>query len=161
MKNLVLIAAIRKNRELGVNNSLIWHIKEDMKFFKDTTINHPIVMGRKTFDSLPKLLPNRTHIILSRTNAKISPNVITLNSVQEFINLSKNIADDFYVIGGGAIYQEFMPYATKMLLTEIDESYPNADTFFPDFDINDWNQKVIGEYQDKDIKYLRKLYTKK
>jgi len=54
-----------------------------------------------------------------------------------------------------------MPYATKMLLTEIDESYPNADTFFPDFDINDWNQKVIGEYQDKDIKYLRKLYTKK
>lgn len=161
MKNLVLIAAIGKNRELGVNNSLIWHIKEDMKFFKDTTINHPIVMGRKTFDSLPKLLPNRTHIILSRTNAKISQNVITLNSVQEFINLSKNIGDDFYVIGGGAIYQEFMPYATKMLLTEIDESYPNADTFFPDFDINDWNQKVIGEYQDKDIKYLRKLYTKK
>ncbi len=161
MKDLTMIAAMGKNRELGTNNNLIWHIKEDMQFFKDTTIGHPIVMGRKTFLSLPKLLSDRTHIVLTRSGASLHSDVLPLPSIEEFMNLAKNIDTDFYVIGGGTIYKEFLPYATKMILTEIDESYPNADTFFPDFDINDWNQKVIGEYQDKDIKYLRKLYTKK
>lgn len=161
MKDLTMIAAIGKNKELGANNNLIWHIKEDMKFFKETTTGHPIVMGRKTFLSLPKLLSDRTHIVLTRSGASLHSDVLSLPSIEEFMNLAKNIDTDFYVIGGGTIYKEFLPFATKMILTEIDESCKEADTFFPDFDINDWNQEVIGEYQDKDIKYLRKVYTKK
>lgn len=161
MKDLTMIAAIGKNKELGANNNLIWHIKEDMQFFKETTTGHPIVMGRKTFLSLPKLLSDRTHIVLTRSGASLHSDVLSLPSIEEFMNLAKNIDTDFYVIGGGTIYKEFLPFATKMILTEIDESCKEADTFFPDFDINDWNQEVIGEYQDKDIKYLRKVYTKK
>lgn len=161
MKNLILIAAIGQNKELGESNNLIWRIKEDMTFFKNTTINHPIVMGRTTFESLPKMLPDRTHIILSRTKAKIAEDVITLKSVDEFMDLAKNIDTDFYVIGGGSIYKEFLPHATKMILTEIAESYPIADTYFPEFDENEWNQEVIGEYQKEDLKYLRKVYTRK
>lgn len=161
MKDLTMIAAIGKNKELGANNNLIWHIKEDMKFFKETTTGHPIVMGRKTFLSLPKLLSDRTHIVLTRSGASLHSDVLSLPSIEEFMNLAKNIDTDFYVIGGGTIYKEFLPFATKMILTEIDESCKEADTFFPAFDINDWNQEVIGEYQDKDIKYLRKVYTKK
>lgn len=161
MKDLVLIAAVGKNKELGVNNNLIWHIREDMKFFKETTTGHPIVMGRKTFLSLPNLLSDRTHIVLTRSGASLHSDVLSLPSIEEFMNLAKNIDTDFYVIGGGTIYKEFLPFATKMILTEIDESCKEADTFFPNFDINDWNQEVIGEYQDKDTKYLRKVYTKK
>lgn len=161
MKDLVLIAAIGKNKELGANNNLIWHIREDMQFFKETTTGHPIVMGRKTFLSLPKLLSDRTHIVLTRSGASLHSDVLSLSSVEEFMNLAKNIDTDFYVIGGGTIYKELLPFATKMILTEIDESCKEADTFFPDFDINDWNQEVIGNYQDKDTKYLRKVYTKK
>lgn len=161
MKDLTMIAAIGKNKELGANNNLIWHIKEDMKFFKETTTGHPIVMGRKTFLSLPKLLSDRTHIVLTRSGASLHSDVLSLPSIEEFMNLAKNIDTDFYVIGGGTIYKEFLPFATKMILTEIDESCKEADTFFPAFDINDWNQEVIGEYQDEDIKYLRKVYTKK
>lgn len=161
MKDLTMIAAVGKNKELGANNNLIWHIKEDMQFFKETTTGHPIVMGRKTFLSLPKLLSDRTHIVLTRSGASLHSDVLSLPSIEEFMNLAKNIDTDFYVIGGGTIYKEFLPFATKMILTEIDESCKEADTFFPDFDINDWNQEVIGEYQDKDIKYLRKVYTKK
>lgn len=161
MKDLTLIAAIGQNKELGEDNNLIWHIKEDMNFFRNTTMNHPIVMGRKTFLSLPKLLPNRTHIILSRTNANISSDVITLKSIDEFMDLSKNIDTDFYVIGGGSIYKEFLPFATKMILTEIEATHPQADTYFPDFNKEEWNQEIIGEYSDKPIKYLRKVYTRK
>lgn len=161
MKDLTMIAAIGKNKELGANNNLIWHIKEDMQFFKETTTGHPILMGRKTFLSLPKLLSDRTHIVLTRSGASLHSDILSLPSIEEFMNLAKNIDTDFYVIGGGTIYKEFLPFATKMILTEIDESCKEADTFFPDFDINDWNQEVIGEYQDKDIKYLRKVYTKK
>ena len=161
MKDLTIIAAIGKNRELGQNNDLIWHIKEDMKFFKETTTGHPIVMGRKTYLSLPKMLPNRTHIVLTRSGASLHSDVLSLSSIEEFMNLAKNIDTDFYVIGGGTIYKEFLPYTTKMILTEIDESHKEADTYFPEFNEADWNQEVIGAFQDKDIKYLRKVYTRK
>lgn len=161
MKDLTIIAAIGKNRELGANNNLIWHFIEDMDFFRETTTGHPIVMGRKTYLSLPKMLPDRTHIVLTRSGASLSPEVLTLPSIEEFLDLAKNIDTDFYVIGGGTIYKEFLPLTNKMLLTEIDDSYPKADTFFPEFNKDEWNQEVLGEYQERNTKYLRKLYTKK
>ncbi|HAB66174.1 MAG TPA: dihydrofolate reductase [Firmicutes bacterium] len=161
MKNLILIAAIGKNNELGFNNNLIWHIKEDMKFFRNTTTGYPIVMGRKTYLSLPKLLPNRTHIVLTRSDISLPSEVITFSSIEDFLNYAKNIDTDFYVIGGGTIYKEFLTIATKMILTEIDATYPKADAFFPKIDTTLWSSKVIGEYQNQEIKYLRKVYKRK
>ena len=84
MKNITMIAAVGKNLELGKDNDLIWHFKEDMKFFKENTINKPIVMGMKTLESLPHLLPKRTHIVLTRQNKKLDNGIIIVHSVDEF-----------------------------------------------------------------------------
>lgn len=161
MKNIVIIAAIGKDRELGKNNSLIWTTKEDMTFFRNTTINHHVVMGRKTFESLPKLLPNRVHIVLTRSNLNLPEEVIKIASIDEFIKQAPLINDTIYVIGGGSIYTELMPYSDKMILTEIDDICPEADTYFPEFHKEEWNTETIGEYQEQEVKYLRKVYTRK
>lgn len=161
MAKLIIIAAIGERNEIGKNNRLIWKIKEDLQFFKEKTNGHYIVMGRRTFESLPKTWKNRKYIVLSKSNFELPSNVININSIGNLLNYIKTINDDVYVIGGGSIYSSLINYCDIMYLTEIYETDVNADTFFPNFDKSDWNVDVIGNFLENDLKYIRKKYVKR
>ena len=110
-----IIAAIGKNRELGKNNDLIWHLPGDLKFFKETTTGHSIIMGRKTLESLPRLLPNRHHIVLSSKD-DFSSEIEHYKTMKELLNNLKDRDEEFFIIGGGSIYKEFILLADKLLI---------------------------------------------
>ena len=130
-----LIAAIGKNNELGYNKDLIWKIKGDLKFFKNTTIGHPVVMGRRTFESLPKVLPQRENIVISSTMEDVNKEIKLYRSVKAFLEEYKKYNGDVFVIGGESIYSQFIDLADKIYLTEIDDS-KLSDVYFPKFDKN-------------------------
>ena len=154
-----MIASIGKNMELGKNNKLIWHIPEDMKFFKDTTMGHVVVMGWNTYKSLPAKLPGREMIVLSRNNNDDSVKIV--RSIDDIVEEYKMISQEIYIIGGARIYSQFLPHADNLFLTEIAATYPMADSYFPIFDKKDWedNSLFTGSYRDIDYevhKYVRK-----
>ena len=132
-----IIVAISKNNVIGKDNKLLWNIPEDLKHFKEITLNSKIIMGRKTFESLPGILPKRQHIILTKNkNYKVNSKEVKI--VYDF----KTIISDFYdsdeevfVIGGGEIYNLFINYCKKLYLTKIDSIF-DGDTFFPNFDLS-------------------------
>ena len=158
--NINLIAAIGKNNELGKNNDLIWKFKEDMKFFKETTMGHPVVMGRKTFESLPKVLPGRKNIVIS-TNQIQNKEIELYKSIKEFLLNYNNFNDDVFVIGGATIYREFIDLATKMYLTEINDTDKEADVYFPKFNLNDWDREELLQKEEHNIKFTHVLYKRK
>ena len=155
-----MIAAVGKNGELGKDGKLIWPIKEDLKFFRDTTMGHSIIMGRKTFDSLPKLLDGRKHIVLTRSN-KIIPDVETRGNLRGLITEYKN--KDAFIIGGSSVYSQFMPYAENIYLTEIDAMCKEADTFFPRFDRDKFEREILSEDHDEklNLDYRHVLYKRR
>lgn len=161
MKNLILIAAIGKNNELGKDNDLIWKIKGDMKFFKEHTINHHVVMGKNTFLSLPKMLPDRTHIVLDDTNYTFPDDVIVCKSLDEFYELAKHIDDDIYVIGGASIYKQMIDKSNMMYLTVINDECKDADVYFPSFTDKDWNEKILDKIDNNTPTYKHVLYKRK
>ena len=130
-----LIAAVDKNNAIGKDNKLLFHIKEDLLFFKETTINHTIIMGRKTFESLPGVLPLRKHIILTRDkNYKVNnPQVKIESSLKSLLEDLKNKDEEVFIIGGGEIFEQVMEsgLVDKIYLTKINKSVEDADTFFP------------------------------
>ncbi|MFH1427990.1 MAG: dihydrofolate reductase [Patescibacteria group bacterium] len=127
-----LIAVIGKNKELGKAGKLLWHLPDDLKHFKDITQGHSVVMGRKTFESIGSPLPNRRNIILTRDKNLHAPGCKIMHSFDEIINKAKKIDEEIFIIGGGQIYEQFIPYAQKLYLTIVDDA-PEADTFFPDY----------------------------
>lgn len=155
-----LIAAIGKNNELGKNNDLIWKLKGDMKFFKETTMGHPIVMGRKTFESLPKVLPGRKNIVIS-TNEIKNEEIEVYKSIKDFLLKYQEYGDDIFVIGGASIYKQFINLATNMYLTEIDSEEKSADAYFPMFDKNEWEKEVLLNSQENSINFKHILYKRK
>ena len=161
MNNLILIGAIGKNGELGKNNSLIWYIPDDLKFFKDTTINHTIVMGYNTFIFLPKLLVDRKHIVLTRKDIDLPKGVIKFNNKDKVLEYAKSNDEDIFIIGGASIYKEFINYSDRMILTEINDTDPYADVYFPKFNKNEWNKNILKEGVYKSLKYKHVEYTKK
>lgn len=154
-----IIAAIGKNNELGKDGKLIWHLKGDLKFFKDVTMGHSIVMGRKTFESLPKVLPGRKNIVISKTlhNKEIE----LYKSVKEFIQENRHSNEEFFIIGGASIYEQFIPLTSKMYLTHIEAEDKKADVYFPSFDFKDWDCNIISNNIDNNIQYRHVLYKKK
>jgi dihydrofolate reductase len=137
MPIISIIAAIGKNYELGKNNDLLWHISADLKRFKKITSGHPVIMGRKTFDSINnKPLPNRRNIIITHSVGYSLPGVEIVHSVTEAL---KKIGDDeeVFILGGATIYEQLLPVSDKMYLTLVDKEY-EADTFFPRFDPDQW-----------------------
>ena len=155
-----IIAAIGKNNELGKNNDLVWRLKGDMKFFRDTTIGHSIVMGRKTFESLPKILPGRKHIVISTSDIK-NDEIELYKSIRDFLIKYQNVDEDVFIIGGASIYQQFVDLASKMYLTEIDASDEYADVYFPEFNKEDWDREELASNQENSINYKHVLYKKK
>lgn len=158
MKDLIIIAAIGKNNELGLNNNLIWHLPGDLKFFRKNTMNKNIVMGVNTFKSLPGLLKNRHHIVVTRHMIQNS-DITVVGDIKELLNYFKTIDDDVYVIGGATIYKELIPYSNKMLLTEIEDTH-EADVFFPKIKEEEWNKQLLKEGEDNGIKYKHYVYRR-
>ena len=154
-----MIAAIGRNNELGKGNDLIWHFREDMKFFKETTTGSTVIMGRKTFESLPKALPNRRNIVITRNTHLVFEGAEAVASVEEALKAAGD--GDVFIIGGGKIYKEFLPLAGKLFLTEIDAECPDADTFFPEFDKSLYTREKLTDFECDGIHFSHILYTKK
>ena len=153
-----LIACIGKNREIGKNGKLVFHIKEDMQFFRETTTNHAIIMGRKTWESLPGKLKNRKNIVVSSRDIA-GPDLI-VHDMDSFVKDNQNTPEEIFVIGGGALYAAFLPYAKNLYLTEVSQS-ADADTFFPDFDKTKYTENVIKKGKENDLNFSIKKYTLK
>lgn len=158
--NITLIAAIGKNNELGKDNSLIWSIPEDLNFFKENTLGKPIVMGLNTLNSLPRILPNRRHIVLTHREVSFDPSILVFHSLKELFQYLEILNEEVMVIGGAQIYCQMMEYANKMLLTEIDKK-AEADVYFPEFSKNDWDKELVSSQKYNDIEYKHVVYTRK
>lgn len=139
--NLTLIAAMSSNRVIGKNNELIWHLPADLKRFKSLTSGHHIIMGRKTFESVGRPLPNRTNIIVTRQEDYTVEGCIVVNSLEEGIQKSSSDQQPF-IVGGAEIYKQSLAYADKIELTIIDAEY-DGDSYFPEIDLNKW--KLVSE----------------
>jgi dihydrofolate reductase len=149
LTTISVIAAIGKNRELGKDNELLWPIPEDLKRFKSLTLGHPIIMGRKTFDSIGRPLPNRTNIVVTRDADWKAPSedVIKANSVYDAVVRAKNIDPvEIFIIGGAQIYEEGVKFATRLYLTLVDAE-AGADTFFPPYE-DLFTKKIFEETHD-------------
>ena len=157
---LVQIAALGKRNELGKNNALIWHLKEDMKFFRRMTKGHTIVMGRKTFESLPGMLPKRHHIIITRDLSYSKEGIEIFHSIEDFIEAYKEKKEEVFVIGGGQIYSQLLPYSSHLYLTEIDHEF-DADVFYPEFNREDYYCNVLTDFEEDGIHYRHIEYIKK
>lgn len=158
-KNLTLIAAAAENDTIGKDNQLIWHLSDDLKRFKNLTSNHCIIMGRKTFESFGKPLPNRTHIVITRQqNYQVPTGVIVVHNMEDALDAAKNDLQPF-IIGGGEIYQQAMPYADKIELTRVHERF-DGDAFFPKIDPSVWTEtENISHQKDEHHKYSFSFIT--
>ncbi len=156
-----MIACVGANLELGKNNALLWHLKGDLKFFKDITLNHVVVMGKNTFKSLPGVLKNRQNVVLtSKTNLETFPKEVeVLHGVDEVLEKYKDL-DEIFIIGGASVYKQFLQYATKLYLTEVEKTH-DADVYFPSFDKNNYEREILKECEEDGIKYNHVLYRRK
>ncbi len=143
--SLSLIVAKAKNNVIGKDNQLIWHLSDDLKRFKALTMGHPIIMGRKTFESLPKVLPGRTHYVLTgNPDYEVPEGVLLFHDVKEL--LAALPEGENFLIGGARMYEELFPYADTLYITEIEKDY-EGDAYFPDFDKAAWEltERIEGE----------------
>lgn len=131
-----LIAAVARNRVIGAGNRLIWHISEDLRHFKTITSGHPVIMGRKTFESLGRPLPNRTNVVISRQTDYRAEGCIVVDSLVNALLLFP-AAEEVFIIGGAQIYAQALPLADRFYLTEVDADF-SGDTYFPEWDRSEW-----------------------
>lgn len=150
---ITLIAAASENNALGYKGDLPWHLPKDFKRFKDLTSGHCIIMGRKTFDTFPALLPNRTHIVITRQHGYQATGCIVVASLEEAIQEAKKIDENPYVIGGGEIYLLAIDVADRIELTRVHATFENADAFFPEILSQHW-ELVFSQYVPSDEKHL-------
>ncbi|SHH69546.1 dihydrofolate reductase [Halobaculum gomorrense] len=141
-----LIAAVAANGVIGADGGMPWHLPADMRHFKETTTGHPVIMGRRTYESIASdiggPLPDRTNVVLSRSSPHLPDDVIVAESVDDALAVARGAAqelgvDTVYVAGGGAVYEQFLPLAEELVLTEIHEAH-EGDTAFPEFDPDEW-----------------------
>ena len=149
---ITIIAAIAENNALGKDNKLIWHLPADLKRFKKVTLNHHIIMGRKTFESLGKPLPNRTNIVITRNKDYTANGCVVVNSLQEAIMAAKEDENPF-ILGGAEIYKQAILIADKLDLTFVHHIF-EADVFFPEIDSTIWKESSREDYKaDEKNKY--------
>ena len=158
-----IIVAHNQDNIIGKNNKLPWYIPDDLKRFKELTIDKKIIMGRKTFESVPKVLPKRKHLVLT-TNKNflyIDENVEIITDFKKLIKEYENSKEEVFIIGGGEIYNLFLPYSKKLYITEVNFKI-DGDTSFPEFDKSKWSldfQSEIFKYEN--IEYCYKNYLRK
>jgi dihydrofolate reductase len=150
---IILIAAIAENNAIGKNNKMLWHLPDDFKRFKRTTMGHTLIMGRKTFESLgSKPLPGRPHIVITRNNDYHVPDGVRIaNSLEQAISMSRNL-EKVYIIGGGEIYRQALPLAGELDITRVHTTL-EGDVFFPPIDHRLWKE-VSREYHPADDKHV-------
>ncbi|MBA9086613.1 dihydrofolate reductase (trimethoprim resistance protein) [Fontibacillus solani] len=136
-----LIAAMDRNRVIGKENDIPWRIPNDWQYVKKTTEGHPIILGRKNFDSIGKALPGRRNIILSRDIKLTIEGCEIAHSIKDVFDLCKN-EDEIFIFGGEQIYKMFMPYVEKMYITKIHHEF-EGDTFFPEIDVDEWKEVSV------------------
>ena len=163
MNNISIIVAVGKNLEIGKDNQLLWHISEDLKYFKKVTSGKTIVMGNNTWQSLPfKPLPKRQNIVLSRQkDLQIEGAVVVseINQLSQFLNPE----EEAFVIGGAMIYKQFMEIADKIYITRVNQNF-DADTFFPEIDLNIWEKVDQSEWfldEKSQLEYCFETYKRK
>ena len=161
--NPTIIVAVAENNAIGKDNQLLWHLSDDLKRFKSLTSGHHIIMGRKTFESFPKPLPNRTHVVITKQeDYKVPHGIIVVNSLKDALDVAKEDNQPF-IIGGGEIYNQSLEVANKIELTRVHHNF-EADTFFPKIDNSIWKE-TSNVYHKKDDKnefdYSFISYTRK
>lgn len=158
-----IIAAVALNGAIGRNNDLMWHLSADLKFFKATTMGHPVIMGRKTFESIGRPLPGRLNIVISRGEPQLPEGVELAHSLNEALCMLPDGANPF-VIGGGQIYAEAMASADTLYITRVFASPDDADTFFPPILADEWDIEEQGETQIDErsrMEFRFEKYTRK
>lgn len=153
--NVELVVAMTQSRIMGANNQLPWKLKEDLKHFKNLTKHHPIIMGRKTFDSIGRTLPERLNIIVSRNSELKIPNTLVAGDLKSAMNLcleNRYMPPDrkIFIIGGGQIFQEAMPYADRLHITWVNQAF-EGDIYFPEFDLKSWRAITSRSLIDENI----------
>jgi dihydrofolate reductase len=151
MKKIIIVAKA-KNNVIGKDNQLIWKLSDDLKKFKALTSGHHIIMGRKTFESMGKPLPNRTSIVITRnTNYEVPEGHFVVHSLQEAFDLSDQMQQEsVFVIGGAEIYEQALSHCDELMITEVNTA-PNGDAFFPEFSVKEW-KKINEEHFEKNEK---------
>jgi dihydrofolate reductase len=165
---LALIAAVAENGCIGLDNKLPWYLPEDLKYFKAVTSGKPVIMGRSTFDSLGRPLPNRTNIVITRNRAFTAPEgVRVVHSLDEAVKVAEAVAhvagnDEIVIIGGAQIYAEALPRITRMYLTEVKKSV-TGDAFFPAWKKEDWQEKgrELHHYEPAQLDYSFVVYERR
>ena len=147
---LSMIVAASENNAIGKYNELLWHLPKDLKYFKEVTSGHCIIMGRKTFDSIGKPLPKRRNIVITRREEFEVEGVEVANDIEAAIDMVGEDQEPF-IVGGGTIYEQALDYVNRVYLTRV-HAYVNGDTFFPELDLNEW-QRVLHESHKKDAKH--------
>ena len=154
-----IIAAIGKNNEIGKKGDLVFHLKGDMRFFRETTKGHTVVMGKTTWGSLPAKLKNRTNLVVSRDEVPGKPDGV-ITDLDQYIKDHQNSKERIFIIGGGSMYKAFLPDAKELYLTEIDATDPEADVFFPTFDKDKYEKTIIKKGTENGINYSIIKYIK-
>ena len=158
-----LIAAIGKNNELGKNNTLVWNMPDDLKYFRAKTSGHPVIMGRKTFESIGRPMPNRRNIIITRDLNYRKDGIEIAHSLNEALNLVPQKNEEIFIIGGEEIFKQAMPLADKLYITHIDAKDKNANVFLPEIIPVVWNEISHEEHQKDDknpFNYTFSVYEK-
>lgn len=147
---ITIVVAIGEKNEIGFDNQLLWHLPKDLKHFKDLTSGHPVIMGRKTYESIGKPLPNRTNIVISRKKDWFEEGILIVGSIKEAIKFAKKIDEEIFIIGGGNIYEQTMEIVDKLEVTLVKADL-EADTFFPKIDHKIWRKtnEVCHEKDEK------------
>ncbi len=153
-----IIAAVGKRGELGLNGDLVFHLKEDMKYFRETTTGHPVLMGKTTFKSIGRPLPNRQNLVVTHHPEDLPDLVEPVRELRQFLEKNQDNETEIFVIGGASIYKEALPYAKIIYLTEVDAE-SNADVFFPDFDKKKFKKEIIKKGSENGIEYAFVKYT--
>ena len=151
------IVAIGKNNEIGKNNKLLWHLPEDLKNFKKITTGKTVIMGRKTFESIGRVLPDRRNIILTRQAGKIIDGGEVFHSLEEVVNLFENTNEEVFIIGGADLYNEMMPKFDKLYISFIKKEDKDAEAFFPKIDFLDWEVVERKDNEEWDFRVLKRI----
>ncbi|MEF9479529.1 dihydrofolate reductase [Chryseobacterium sp. RRHN12] len=145
-----IVVAMGEKNEIGFENQLLWHLPKDLKHFKEITSGHPVIMGRKTYESIGKALPNRTNIVVSRKKDWFEEGILIVGSIKEALKFAKKIDEEVFVIGGGNIYEQTMDVVDRLEVTLVKADL-EADTFFPEIDPKIW-KKTNETCHEKDEK---------
>jgi len=146
-----LIVAISENNAIGKDNQLLWHIRDDLQLFKRTTLNHVIIMGRKSYESIGKPLPKRTTVIITRQSDYQVPGTIVFNSLERALEYFKGKEDVVFITGGGEIYKQSMPYVNEMHISHVKTTVDDADTFFAEVDYSEWQVVEEETYEASEV----------